>query len=887
MPRLSQCGLATVWGWAGAIALSPLFSFAVAAPAIATPIPPHLVATLANVPGSSANETDLLPPSELLQQGWAAYQQVDYSTALDLWQQALIGFQQQGDRAGELLTYEALGIGAFAVHDYATAIAYHQAQLDLAQATSDQAAEARSLANLGNVYQRLGNFSQALRLQESALALWQALGDTTNQGKMLTNLGNLYLELGNFARARWYHQQGYEQVQQTADPFGEMLALYGLGIVATHQNDQAAAQAYYTASLTIAQQLNQADIAAQIYINLGAVSWLANQPEQAIAAYEQALALGQSQPRIAGMALSGRASIHLLQANYTAALQDQIRSWDYLQTLDEPVLSATALKNWAEILWQSGEIDEAAIKLQETLAYLEPLRESLSDRDQVAIFDTQQTTYSLFQQVLMAQGETAAALEMAERGRAQAFAAQLADRLPRVAPVDQPGQPRQERPPAPVATDIGGMEAEPLAAAGEQSSPLVSEDFTIAQMQAVARSLSVTIVEYSLIPDDRALTLGSQQGDYIALLIWVMQPDGRLSTHTIDLKETPLDLGELVLRSRREIGVRGRSVASASPRGAARTATLAETTADADVFVYRQLRRLHDLLISPIADSLPTDPTQPVVIVPHQELFLVPFAALQQADGRYLIEHHTLTTAPSIQVLALTEQLQRQRSPAPWQAADWLIVGNPIMPEVSDAAGNRAPLDPLPGAEQEAIAIAALVQATPLIGAAATESTVVQQMSQARVIHLATHGLLDYGQPSQFGVRDLPGAIALTPTADTDGLLTSSELTELELQADLAVLSACDTGRGTITGDGVIGLSRSLMTAGVPSVMVSLWSVPDDPTAVLMQTFYQQLQDHGDRAQALRQAMLATKAQYPAPQDWAAFTLLGAAAPPRDDISRD
>lgn len=91
------------------------------------------------------------------------------------------------------------------------------------------------------------------------------------------------------------------------------------------------------------------------------------------------------------------------------------------------------------------------------------------------------------------------------------------------------------------------------------------------------------------------------------------------------------------------------------------------------------------------------------------------------------------------------------------------------------------------------------------------------------------------------------------------------------------MLSACDTGRGTLTGDGVIGLSRSLISAGVPSIVVSLWSVPDAPTAELMVSFYQNWRQTGDKAQALRQAMLVTKARHPNPKDWAAFTVIGEA----------
>ena len=99
----------------------------------------------------------------------------------------------------------------------------------------------------------------------------------------------------------------------------------------------------------------------------------------------------------------------------------------------------------------------------------------------------------------------------------------------------------------------------------------------------------------------------------------------------------------------------------------------------------------------------------------------------------------------------------------------------------------------------------------------------------------------------------------------------------MKLKAQLAVLSACDTGRGDITGDGVVGLSRSFIAAGVPSVIVSLWQVNDKSTSELMTEFYRQLlaDKKRDKAKALRKAMLKTMEEYPSPRLWAAFTLIG------------
>jgi CHAT domain-containing protein len=109
-------------------------------------------------------------------------------------------------------------------------------------------------------------------------------------------------------------------------------------------------------------------------------------------------------------------------------------------------------------------------------------------------------------------------------------------------------------------------------------------------------------------------------------------------------------------------------------------------------------------------------------------------------------------------------------------------------------------------------------------------------------------------------------------------LLTSEEIIGLELNAGLVVLSACSTGGGSITGDGIIGLSRAVIGAGAESVIVSLWTADDQATAQLMQEFYRVLFQTGDRAVALRQAMLATMQQYPDVKLWGAFTLIGESA---------
>ena len=112
-------------------------------------------------------------------------------------------------------------------------------------------------------------------------------------------------------------------------------------------------------------------------------------------------------------------------------------------------------------------------------------------------------------------------------------------------------------------------------------------------------------------------------------------------------------------------------------------------------------------------------------------------------------------------------------------------------------------------------------------------------------------------------------------TMETDGILTTAEIFGLPLNAELVVLSACQTGLGEISSDGVAGLSRAFLYAGASSLIVSLWSVSDEVTQDLMVKFYEELSRDGNKARALRAAQLATMKKYPHPKDWAGFVLVG------------
>lgn len=406
------------------------------------------------------------------------------------------------------------------------------------------------------------------------------------------------------------------------------------------------------------------------------------------------------------------------------------------------------------------------------------------------------------------------------------------------------------------------------------NSPAPASALDLEEIKQLAKDTESTFVEYSVVQPIDYLTL-SRLGKSKArfqprqIFAWIVTPDGQVHFENMQL-EQPLD--ELVEQLRREIAPpkEPETEQSADQEDAA---SRAEETAEEDAPAKPTdvQHAAYTQLWHPIAKHLPQDPDKTIVIIPHAELFAVPFAALLDADSEPLIESHTIVTAGSIELFRLA--FQRRRSAGKFDVKDVLVVGNPEMPSYRFRPDKpSAPLDPLPGSEKEAKTIASMFGIEPLIGSAASESAVTLKMKTAPVIHMATHGLLE---ADSIFARNYLSSLALAADEQADGFLTVREVMAMQLEAELAVLSACDSGRGKITGDGVVGLSRAFLSAGVPTVVVSLWPVSDQATAFMMVQFYKALGDGQSKAAALRTAILATRSEAPDPKLWAPFTLYG------------
>ncbi|NEO86800.1 MAG: CHAT domain-containing protein [Spirulina sp. SIO3F2] len=769
----------------------------------------------------------------------------EYQQALVLHEQSLKIKREIGDRQGEAASLASLSQVYYLLGQHQQAITFQEQSLEIEHKIGNRQGIGISFASLGLIYHALGQYQQAIAFHKQSLDINRDIGDRRGEATSLGNLGNVYFAIGQYRQAIAFHEQSLVIEREIGDRRGVAASLGSLGNAYRSLGQYQQAIAFHEQSLDITRDIGDRQGEAASLGNLGNAYDDLGQYQQAIALHEQSLEIdrdiGNRQGEAASLGNLGNAYYSLGQYQQAIAFHEQ--SLDIEREIGDQQGEGNSLNNLGVALQNLDRYSEAEQQLLAAAQVYESIRADLGNNDanRVSIFEQQSNTYRTLQQAQIAQNKTTAALETAERGRARAFVELLHHRLN-----------------------------------SDDTNPQINPP-NLAQIQQIAQEQNATLVEYSITVDafDLDDNPGKETTKESTLYIWVIPPNGEISFRQVDLtplwRDDDLSLWELVQFTRDALGVRGLNLRNLNRLVAVRPRDPQKQKLTDDD---QLLRKLHSLLIEPIADLLPQDPNERVIFIPQSSLFLVPFPALKNAAGEYLIQNHTILTAPSIQTLSLT-RTQKRQSPLGDGA---LIVGNPTMPSIAPDFGETPqPLAQLPGAEQEAKAIADLLNTNALTGNATNKSAMVAQMQNAELIHLATHGLLD-------DIRGIGSAIALAPDPNfnpepgqVNGLLTAEEIFDLNLKADLVVLSACDTGRGRITGDGVVGLSRSFIAAGVPSVLVSLWQVPDAPTANLMTEFYRQREQTGDNAQALRQAMLTTMAQHPEPSNWAAFTLIGEA----------
>ena len=721
---------------------------------------------------------------------------------------------------------------------------------DLEQAERDPALVVKLLVNIGNAYARQPQDGPALNAYQRALQRPEIAAFPALRGHALANTGEILRRQGRMAQAQGKLSEASRLMARYAEPVERRRVLALLAGIERDQKRFPLSLAKYRAALALYAQVDDALGEGRAWAGLGRLQLMWHHFDDARLAYERA---------VARATLTGNTDL----------------LWNAYWGLGRAKRSV-------------GDLDGAAEALGKSLDRIHLWRGQLAtDEGKVAFLDGARDVADELIEVHLARARNnfsawAEALDVVETTRGRALADLMASaRRSEPDIVESPGAVRC-RPQGP--PDFPDGYAHLISAAhstGSLANAMPGSDppaFSARQMaEGIPSTTQPDIQNAGGIRSDPPASGDAGTPPPVQLsrlvfhvlrtrtVVFAVSAGGAVRAHVAKVGRVALTRRVAAIRRALRVARDGRGMellgtAEDLAAGGA-TATETETL----------LRELHRDLVEPLAAELPPDGTV-LVIEPHDVLWLVPFAALRAADGRWLADRWPILHAPSAAALGAIRALPRPGAPATLQA---LVVGNPITIPVSVRwRGLEATFGPLRGAESEARAIAALfpdAQRRLLVGAEGDLETVVSDLHRQGIVHLATHGVA-------FGEDPLDSFVLLGPSR-CGQLLSAREATALSLRADLVVLSACQTGLGRITGDGIIGLARAFMVAGARTVLVSQWSVDDASTRELMVEFYQQYLKRGaDKATALQRAMQTVRSQSGrgAPRYWAPFMVVGA-----------
>jgi tetratricopeptide (TPR) repeat protein len=780
--------------------------------------------------------------------------------ALLLWARALEFYRKSTDRRGESRTLNNIGLVYADMGRSDSALAYYRQALPLARGSSDRAGEAGTLHNMGSVYRDLGRSDSALAYYRQALPVTLAAGDRAGEAATLNSIGYVYADFGRRDSALAYYRQALPVARAADRPAVEATTLNNIGSVYIDLGPRDSALAYLRQALRISREVvNDRPGEATTLNNIGTVYSDLEPPDSALAYFRQALAIYREVGNREGeaMALVNIGAVYPDRGLGDSALAYYWQGLPIQRAVGDHPGEAGTLHLIGQHFQALRDFARAVSYYDSSSAVYEAFRYTAgSDANAVSLGEAQRGLAVGWALAWLARaeqvGETesvAAGLAASERGRSQA----LLDLMRRSAVGAAGGAGLNEavaRPGADLAAEADSLLA-----------PL--------------RARHAVLLSYLVTAD--------------TLLVWILRPSGELRLARRAVSRDSLSTLIEVLRSElgadkaRQHMARGANVASFEwdeDPGRMGVAQRIGQRRDPHATALNSLAAL--LLPAGLAADLPF--ASELVVEPHGVLGLVPFADLPVAGGEGpLGARYALRYAPSLAALAAAER--RPGLPATVAARDSalaqaLVVGNPAMPWVRHQNGDSLQLRTLPGAEEEARWVAARLNAAVLTGPRATETVVRHLLAGAPLVHLASHGLA-YGS----GARVRDSYVALAPDATQDGFLTMGEILDdpaLQLRAELIVLSACQTGLGSLTqAEGMVGLQRTVLAKGARSVLVSLWSVSDAATALLMRRFYTHwLGDgsHPSKAEALRRAQqdVRNTEGFAHPRFWAAFQLVGA-----------
>ncbi len=781
-------------------------------------------------------------------------QQGAYPESIRISGQAVAIYDELGNDEGAGRSWMTIGAARDLMGEFLPALdAYAQARKRLEKKKDTQ--YFTLLNEVAITYTNLGRYEDALAALTESLEGRRRIGDPYLIGISYSNLGDVYLSLGQHARAIEYYEPALEFCRQGGDRRCPVIVLGQLSQAWLARGDYRRALEYGEQELESAREIAAEHLEGVALGNVAEAHRQLGDTDESLTHYEQALALARRADATLDQAaiLKALSEIHLSRGEVAQA-----------RAVGEQALALAQKTHSPDIDWQArvaiaraaraGRNNALALThLHAGVDLIESVRGRVrTDSGKIGYLDSRQAVFYELADALHDAGDAAQSLEIAEAVRGRAFSDLLAAReltlqtnaaasLAAIREAEtrlrgqQQAQSDDETVRAQLATTRAAAETElherlrALQRDEPELASLVAADpIGFHEIASTAARLDATLVEY-LVTDKR-------------LLMWVVQPGGRVVSAATSIDRATLR-GRVRALHERINHFDAKEVRN--PAG-----------------IKAQLAELYRTLVAPIAGELPADPASLVYFVPHDVLLLVPFAALVDEKGRYLVQSHTLASTPSVGVLRYTAVKKQNVISA--QQPRLLALADPRLPQDSG-------LEALPGARTEVRKLGAGFPAErrlELVWEQASEANAKRLSSGQTLLHFAVHGLVSDDRPWE-------SALLLAPGAGEDGWLKVNEIFGLDLHADLVVLSGCSTGLGKLTGDGFVGLARALIYAGTPSVIVSQWDVSDLATAYLMERFYANLTRGRGKAQSLRAAQLAALNRFPAPALWAAFTLIG------------
>lgn len=848
--------------------------------------------------------------------------------ALEYFNQALPFWRAVSYGLGEATTLSNIGKVYNDLGDKQKELEYYSQALPLLRGSNDRIGEATALVYIGLAYRTLEERQKALETYAQALVIWQGLKDRDWEATTLNDTGQVYDDLGERQKALDYYNQALTIFHELRDGKGEAAALTNIGKVYRDLEEKQKALYYYSQALTIERAASYSDAEGATLNNMGWASDGLGDKQKALGYYTQALALERAvkdrDREAATLNNMGRTYYSLGQPR--EALEYYRNALTIARTVRDRAGEATALCNMAESERDLGNLPEARVHLETALEKIESLRtQVISQELRTSYFASVHLYYPLYIDILMRlhrqhpnNGYDRLALEASERGKARSLLEMLTEAHADIRQGMDTNLLQQERELQQLLDFKSALLTRLMngPGTGDQAEAAQKEfDEVMGQYQDLEVKIRSVSPRYAALTQPQPLSAKAIQQQ-------VLDSGTLLLEYSLGEEQSylwavgPDSLTTYVLPKGHEINLQ---VINLYPM-------LARGSRFSDDQFYDAAAQLSEVVLGPVTAKLGR---KRLAIVPDETLNYIPFGVLPApADGkttgtrRPLIADHEIVYLPSASTLAVLRRATENRPPAPKLVA---VLADPVFSrsdervkpvmvapsgeapsgrsssrggpqgqnleaEISrsrlarsaeDSGITRDGLWPrLSSSRNEADNIVKLVPSDLgleyLNFAASKASATDPALSQYRMVHFATHGSLDLEHPELSGVVlslvDEHGSLR-------DGFLNLHDVFNLNLPADLVVLSACQTGLGKdVGGEGLLGLTRGFMYAGAQRVIVSLWSVNDPATAVLMQRFYEAMLKNGQRpAQALRAAQISmwNDPRWSAPYYWAAFVLQG------------